>query len=314
MDVLRGMGIFVEVAKQQGFAPAARVLNLSTSAVSRYVIELEDWMGVQLLQRTTRKLSLTDAGNVYLDRCQRVVAEVNDIQHAASDLAAEPRGPLRITAPVFIAKDFLQDLLPGYLNRCPNVEVELVVVDRFVDLVEERFDLAIRAGELKDSTLVARKLMDVRLMLVAAPTYLEQHGTPQEIADLKKHNCLIDTGPSYANRWPVAEKKNAKAITVQGNARANSGEIIRSLALAGVGITLLPAFFVSKDVHEGRLISFLESKVQFSGGLFAVYPQHRQLSPNVRTFVDYLVGHIDQLELLYGQSSKQPTQSDGSGS
>ena len=206
---------------------------------------------------------------------------------------------MRITAPVFIAKTCLQDLLPEFLYRHPKIEMEMVVVDRFVDLIEEGFDLAIRAGELQDSTLVARKLMDVRLVLVAAPTYLEQHGIPKTPADLKHHNCLIETGPSYSNRWPVAEKKTAKPITVQGNVRINSGEIVRSLALAGVGIALLPAFFVSQDIHEGRLKSFLEPKMQFSGGVFAVYPQRRHLSPSVRSFIDYLVAHIDQLGLLY---------------
>ncbi|MCU7855340.1 MAG: LysR family transcriptional regulator [Candidatus Thiodiazotropha sp. (ex Lucinoma borealis)] len=294
------MTIFVEVAKQQGFAPAARALNLSTSAVSRYVIDLEDWMGVQLFQRTTRKLSLTEAGKAYLDRCKRVVTEVKDIQLAASFEQAEPHGPLRISAPVFIAKDFLQDLLPGYLNRCPKVELELVIVDRFVDLVAEGFDLAIRAGELKDSTLIARKLIDSRLVLVASPIYIKEHGEPKSIADLKKHNCLIDTAPNYTNHWPVAAKSGAKPLAVNGNVRVNSGEIIRSLALAGVGIALLPEFFVVNDIRDGRLTSFLESNVHFSGGIFAVYPQHRHLSPSVRTFIDYLVGHIDQLELLYG--------------
>lgn len=295
------MTIFVEVAKQQGFAPAARALNLSTSAVSRYVIDLEEWLGVQLIQRTTRKLSLTDVGKTYLDRCRRVVADVSDIRHTASEQQAEPQGALRITAPVFIAKTCLQDLLPGFLNRHPKVELEIVVVDRFVDLIEEGFDLAIRAGELQDSSLVARKLMDVRLVLVAAPTYLEQHGIPKTIAELKHHNCLIESGPSYANRWPVADKKTTKPIPVQGNVRVNSGEIVRSLALAGIGIALLPAFFVNKDIHEGRLVSFLESTVQFGGGVFAVYPQHRHLSPSVRSFIDYLVGRIDQLGLLYGR-------------
>ena len=172
-------------------------------------------MGVQLFQRTTRKLSVTEAGKTYLDRCQRVIA-------------------------------------------------------------------------------------DVGLKLVASPAYFDQHGKPKTIADLKNHNCLSDTGPAYANRWPVVAKKNAKSITVQGNVRVNSGEIVRSLALAGVGIALLPAFFVNEDVHNGRLISFFDANVQFSGGLFAVYPQHRHLSPTVRTFVDHLVGHIDQLLAVYG--------------
>ncbi len=299
MDLLKGMTIIVEVAKQQGFAPAARQLNLSTSAVSRYVIDMEEWLGLQLFQRTTRKLSLTDAGKTYLGRCQRVVAEVNDIKHAASDRQTEPQGLLRITAPNFIAKNFLHDLLPGYLNRNTKIELELVLSDHFIDLVEGGFDLAIRAGELKDSTLIVRKLMDVELVLVATPAYLEQYGKPKTVSDLKAHNCLIDTASGYNNHWPVADKKNGKSVVVNGNVRVNSGEIIRSLALSGMGIALLPKFFFTKDIYEGRLTSFLDSKIQFSGGLFAAYPQGKHLSENVRSFIDYLVGNIDQLGLLY---------------
>lgn len=298
MNVLKGMSIFVEVAKQQGFAPAARSLNLSTSAVSQYVIDLEDWLGVQLFQRTTRKLSLTDSGRAYLDRCRHVVTEVNNIKYAASERQVEPQGLLRITAPVFIAQSFLQNILPGYLNQYPKVDLELVAVDRFVDLIEEEFDLAIRAGVLENSTLVARKLMDVRLVVVASPAYLEQYGMPKKIVDLKNHNCLIDTVAGYSNRWPVAEKKNAKPIVVQGNVRVNSGDIVRSLALSGIGIAFLPEFFVNKDIHEGRLVSLFDSHVQFSGGLFTVYPQKRHLSANVRSFVDYLFDHSDRLKLL----------------
>lgn len=299
MDVLKGMNIFVEVAKQQGFAPAARTLNLSTSAVSRYVIDLENWLGTQLFQRTTRKLSLTDSGKAYLDRCRQIVAEVNDIKRTASDRQVAPQGLLRITAPVFIAQSFLQNMLAGYLNQYPKVDLELVATDRFVDFIEEGFDLAIRAGVLESSTLVARKLMDVRLVVVASPAYLEQYGMPKKIVDLKNHNCLIDTVAGYSNRWPVTEKENAKPIIVQGNVRVNSGEIVRSLALSGIGIALLPAFFVNKDIHEGRLVSFFDSNVKFSGGLFTVYPQKIHLSANVRSFVDYLFDHSKQMKLIY---------------
>ena len=177
MDVLKGMTIFVEVANQQGFAPAARALELSTSAVSRYVIELEDWLGIQLFHRTTRKLSLTEEGAFYLSRCQQVIADVDDIKQVAIGNLTEPQGNLRITAPVFIAKAWLQDLLPGFLNRYPQVSLELTAVDRVVDLVAEGYDLALRACELADSTLVARRLMDVNLALVASPTYLAEYGT-----------------------------------------------------------------------------------------------------------------------------------------
>lgn len=305
MDVFRGMTIFVEVAKQQGFAPAARALDLSTSAVSRYVIDLEHWLGVQLLQRTTRKLSLTHAGKVYLERCQGVVAEIEDIKNVASEQQAEAKGQLRITAPVFIAKEWIQDLLPSYLNRHPKVDVDLMIVDRVVDLVEEGFDLGIRAGILQDSTLIARKLMEVSLLLVASPSYLAQHGTPKTIADLKMHNCLVDTVAGYSDRWPLADDSKSKPTNVRGNVRVNSGEIVRSLAVAGLGIALLPQFIVSKDIHEGSLTSFLESNVHFDAGLFAVYPQKRHVSANVRSFIDYLLGHIDQLKLLYEKRPKK---------
>ena len=199
---------------------------------------------------------------------------------------------------MFITNNFLSDLLPEYFNRYPKIELELVVSDHFIDLVDRGFDLAIRAGELKGSTLVVRKLMDVELVLVATLLYPEQHGRPKTVSDLKAHNCLIDTTSSYKNHWPVADKKNGKYVTVEGNVRANSGETVRSLALSGRGIALMPKFFFARDIYEGRLASFLDSKIQFSGGIFAAYPQRKHLSPNVRSFIDYLVGYIDQLELL----------------
>ncbi len=304
MDILKGMTIFAEVANQQGFAPAARALQLSTSAVSRYVIELEEWLGVQLLQRTTRKLSLTEEGAMYLERCKHVITDVDDIKNAALHMQTEPQGTLKITAPVFIAKECMQDILPGYLNTYPKVRVELTAVDRYVDLIEEGFDLALRAGELSDSTLVARRLMDVKLALVASPAYLAANGRPDTAADLKAHNCLVDTVSGYGNRWPVGDRANSKT-TVRGNVRANSGEIVRALALAGQGIALLPHFMVMRELHKGRLTLLLDEYVHFSAGLYAVYPQRRFVSVNVRSLIDYLVGHLDELESRYGAQHEE---------
>jgi DNA-binding transcriptional LysR family regulator len=291
------MTVFAEVAKQQGFAPAARSLGLSTSAVSRCVIELEDWLGAQLFHRTTRQLSLTEEGTHYLDRCQQVIADVDSIQRTGADAQAEPQGTLRITAPTFIAKSWLQTLLPDYLSRHTKVDLDLTVADRFVDLVAEGFDLALRAGELPDSTLVARRLTNINLALVASPAYLTKHGTPETVEDLKSHNCLVDTIAGYANRWPLLDGKKSKAINVRGSIRVNSGEIVRSLAVAGVGIALLPQLFVLEDIHQGRLRSFLKSSIDFNAGLFAVYPQRKYVSTTVRSFIDYLANHIDQLKI-----------------
>jgi DNA-binding transcriptional LysR family regulator len=289
MDVLRGMTVFIEVAKQKGFASAARALNLSTSSTSRYVTELEDWLGVQLLQRTTRRLHLTNHGKAYLEHCKKLVAEVATIKQSTSALHEDPQGRLRITAPVFIAKNILKDLLPTFLNQYPLIEFECIATDRYVNLIEEDFDMALRAGELDDSTLVSRKLMDIRLALVASPLYLKQHGEPKTISDLKTHNCLIDTGTRYVDYWPVYDKKSDRRFRASGNVQINSGEIILSLALSNIGIALLPDFFVQKDIHEGNLVSLLESKIHFDAGLFAIYPSNRHLSRNVRSFIDFLV-------------------------
>ena len=297
LNILRGMTVFAEVAKRQGFAPAARSLGLSTSAVSRHVMELEDWLGAQLFHRTTRQLSLTEDGARYLGRCQQVIADIEGIKQMGADTQAEPQGKLRITAPTFIAKSWLQTLLPGYLGNHTKVDVELTAVDRFVDLVAEGFDLALRAGELADSTLVARRLADINLALVASPAYLTKHGIPETVDELKTHNCLVDTIAGYANRWPMLDGIKSKAITVRGNIRVNSGEIVRSLAIAGVGIALLPRFFVLEDVQQGRLRSFLESNIEFNAGLFAVYPQRKYVSTNVRSFIDFMADHLEQLKI-----------------
>ena len=299
MNVTKAMTAFSEVAKQGGFAPAARALSLSTSAVSRRIIELEQWLGVELFQRTTRKLSITEEGARYLDRCRRVIDEVDTIKRMASDALAAPAGTLRLTAPVFLAKDYLQHLLPGYLNSYPQVKVSLTAVDRFVDLVGEGFDLALRIGELSDSTLVIRRLIEVDLAIVASPEYLAAHGAPETTADLKKHNCIIDAVATYNNRWPMKSGKKRQPITVNGNITVNSGEIARNMAIAGMGLTLLPRLFVLEHLHNEQLISVLEGHIDHKAGLYAMYPQTRHPTPKVRCFIDYMVAHLDQLQILY---------------
>lgn len=294
MDIIKGMTIFTEVAKQQGFAPAARELNLSTSAVSRYVIEFEAWLGVQLFQRTTRKISLTEEGRNYLDQCHQVIEDVNDIKNIALEKQTEPQGWLKLTAPVYISKECLQHILSGYLMAYPKVQIDLKTTDRFVDLVEEGIDLAIRAGDLPDSTLIARRLMDVHLTMIASPEYFEKRESPKTIYELKDHNCIVDTLSGYADHWPLYDGKKPKTIQIRGNFRVNSGEIARTLAVDGHGIALLPNFMVSEQLQEGNLISLLDNSINFKAGIFAVYPQRRFVSANVRSFIDYLVAHLDQ--------------------
>jgi DNA-binding transcriptional LysR family regulator len=292
MDRLKTMEAFAEVARRQGFAPAARELGLSTSAVSRYVAELESWLGVQLLRRTTRRVSLTAAGRTYLERCQRILDEVADLTRAADELHREPRGEIRMTAPVFVGKHLLGPVLPGFLARYPNVKVRLHLIDRFVDLVDEGFDLALRIADLPDSTLVARKLGDTKLMLTAAPGYLEEHGIPETAEDLKAHNCLVDLVAGHGDRWPFAGAKGPLRLRVGGNLTVNSGEMVREATLAGLGVSLLPDFFVARDVAKGRLVALLGERVIATAGIFAVYPPTRHLSSGVRALIDALAARM----------------------
>lgn len=291
MDRLTAMTVFVEVARQEGFALAARELQMSTSAVSRHVMDLERWLDVQLFHRTTRRLSLTDAGKAYLDRCVRIVSDVDELERSAKALREDPQGEIRMTAPVFMGKHLLAPLLPEFLERYPKITVQLRLLDRVVNLVDEGFDLALRIGELADSTLIARKIGDMRVILSAAPSYLNKHGVPSSVRDLKNHNCLVDTVPEHGHRWPLTSNRKRVGVPVKGSIAVNNGELVRELTLAGLGISYLPDFFVSEDIAQGRLVRLLSDSTEVRAGLFLVYPQTKHLSSTVRVFMDFVVEH-----------------------
>jgi DNA-binding transcriptional LysR family regulator len=294
MDRVKAMQVFVEVAERQGFAPAARHLGLSTSAVSRQVKDLEAWLGLQLLNRTTRRIDLTEAGKAYLARCSWIVGAVAELETSARALGEEPQGELRVTAPVFMGRHLLAPVLPGFLARYPKVKLRLRLLDRFVDLVDEGFDLALRIAYLPDSSLIARKLGETRILMTAAPSYLAEHGLPTSAADLKRHNCLVDTVAGTGDRWPLGRRRDRGTIRVAGNFTANSGEMVREMTLAGLGISRLPDFFVARDVAEGRLVVVPEQSGERSAGIYALYPQTRHLSGPVRALIDALVAAAER--------------------
>jgi len=289
MDTLKAMQAFVAVARQQGFASSAHELGLSTSQVSRHVQHLEEQFGVRLFNRTTRNLSLTQAGKGLLGHCQRIVNDVEDLIQSTKHRQAEPGGRLRITMPVFLGELFARDTLSRYVADHPKVDVELLIVDRVVNLVEENFDLAIRAGELPDSTLISRKLFDLGLALVASPRYIEQHGKPARPSDLRKHNCLVDTVSPYGDRWPLTDGHSTRRIQVNGNMRVNSGNTARDFAIGGAGLTLLPGPMVIDDIRQHRLVTVLDEYLSYEGGIYVVYPQTRHLYITVQSFTDFLI-------------------------
>ncbi|MFQ5660879.1 MAG: LysR family transcriptional regulator [Gammaproteobacteria bacterium] len=291
MDRIRAMQVFIEVSRREGFAAAARQLHLSTTAVSRNVMELEDWLGVQLFNRTTRHLSLTEAGRAYLERCTHIVNDVDNLENISRDLHQNPQGRIKVTAPVFMGRQFLSPILPEFLQRYPGIAVNLHLVDRYVNLVDEGFDVALRIAKLADSNLVSRRLGAMRMVMVAAPSFIEKYGVPESLNALQNFNCVVDSVADYHERWPLIDHNGPVNVRVESNLSINSGELVRDMVIAGVGISILPDFFVAEDLRAGRLILVLPDGVNKNATISAVYPQGRYLSSSVRVFIDFLVEH-----------------------
>lgn len=288
MDVFAQMQLFVKVVESAGFTAAARSLGVPKSTVSRQVARLEDRLGVRLLHRTTRALRPTEAGQAYYERCARILADLSEAEQAVSRAQVIPRGPLKITAPLTFGYLFMGDLVAGFLRAYPEVVLDLSLSDRKVDLIEEGYDVAIRAGTLDDSSLVARRLGPATMMVVASPDYLARRGTPLHPQDLKDHDCLRYEQGSLAS-WRFA---GDVLVSVDGPLVSNNGDILRSAAVAGLGLTYAPRFIVGAEVRSGKLVGVLGDHVQSLGGIWAIYPANRHLSAKVRAFVDYAVGWL----------------------
>ncbi|MFC3107578.1 LysR family transcriptional regulator [Undibacterium arcticum] len=289
MDLFHAMKVFVKVADAGSLSGAARALALSNPSVTRLLAELESHVGARLFNRSTRRLSLTEAGAAYLERCRQVLLDIDDAALAAGRGAAEPSGTLRINAPVSFAVNHLGPVLAQYAARYPQVHLDVTLSDRVVDLVDEGYDLAIRIGRIRDSSLVARQIAPLRMLLCAAPSYLASHGTPATPRDLAQHVCLHYSYWSTRDEWQFARDGKTHAVRIRGSLQANNGDLLRAAALAGMGIILQPSFIIGDDVRRGTLIPLLPDYQAAAGAIHAVYPSRRYLSAKVRTFVDFLV-------------------------
>ena len=278
--------LFAKVVDEQSFTAAARVLGLPKSTVSRKVAQLEERLGAQLLYRTTRKLRVTDIGAAYYEHCARIAAELEEAEREVLDMQAEPRGLLRVTAPVEFT--FLGDLAAEFLARHRGLEIDIELTGRRVDLIEESFDLAIRAGRLVDSTLIARKLGDSIFVLVAAPSYLEKRGIPSLPEQLSDHSCVVFGSTERRRRWALIGSKGPVEVAISGRLATNDLGAARQAAIAGMGIAMLPPSVCTEAVQAGQLQVVLEGAPQAQGAVYAVYPHTRRLSTKVRTFVDFL--------------------------
>ncbi len=289
MERLDAMAVFARVVEAESFSGAARALGLSKSAVSKQVSRLEDRLSLRLLNRTTRRLSLTEAGTAFYQGCQRMVAEAEAAERAVTHLAGTPRGRLRVNAPMSFGVRHVGPALPEFLGRYPGLAVDLTLNDRMVDLVEEGFDVGLRIARLADSSLVARRLAPSRSVLSAAPAYLDRRGAPRDIDQLEDHACLIYSYQTTGEAWRLTGPEGARRLKVSGPLRVNNGDAILAAALGGLGVALLPCFICGDDLRAGRLVRVLPDwQAPPDGAVWAVYPAARHLSPKVRAFVDFL--------------------------
>ena len=290
LDQVTGMRVFAKVATLGGFSAAARTLGMSPAMATKHVVAIEERLGVRLLNRTTRRLTLTEAGSRYREACERVLAEIDEAEAEASADVAEPRGILRVNGPLSFGFREIAPAVADFAAAHPGVTVDLALTDRFVDLVEEGWDLAVRIGRLRDSTLVARRLAPVRVVLCAAPSYLERFGTPRTVADLTRHNCLGYTlpTPTSAERW-LFGADGSIPVEVSGNFRVNNGDALRVAAIAGLGLIYQPSFILADDLKAGRLICLHLDHPAFEfGAVHAVYASGRRLPAKTRAFIDFL--------------------------
>lgn len=287
--------ILIQVIDNGSFSAAAEHLGLSKSHVSRQISQLENRLGTQLLNRTTRRLSLTETGQAYYQRCKDIVSQLEEAEQAVLDQQQTPRGTLRLTVAGAFGERFIAPAAARFMQRHPHLNIQMDFTGRNVDLLAEGYDLAIRAGTLKDSSLIARRIANRQLIICASRDYIDRYGKPEHIQSLKKHSCLVGSVPTWRFKDNNGHHLDLK---VDGRWHSNNGHALLQAALAGLGLVQLPRFYVHEDLAAGRLLSVLESYTPTDTAVWAVYPSNRHLSPKVRLFIDYLHDQFFELDEL----------------
>lgn len=287
MDRIVAMRVFVEVVERGSLTAAAEALELSRAVVTRHLADLEEWLGVRLLHRTTRRLSLTDAGSASLMHCRQVLNEVDSMQASLSERASAPKGGIRVTATASFGRH-LAPVIADYVSRFPGTHVDLLLLERTVNLVEERIDLAVRIANDLDPLLVARKLSVCRSVICASPAYLERCGVPHTLDDLTRHNCL-----TYAyfghSEWRFVRDGREMTVPVRGTISANEVTVLAEAALAGAGISMQPTYVAARHLRSGALVPLLTDYQVPEKGIFGVYASNRFVTPILRSLLDFLV-------------------------
>jgi DNA-binding transcriptional LysR family regulator len=289
MDRFQEMQAFAAVVDAGSFVRAADALDMSKAAVSRQVADLETRLGVRLLHRTTRKLSMTEEGEVFYARCGELLGALAEAEAEVTARSGEAVGLLKVSAPVSFGVLHLAGLWAGFMAAHPNVSLEVTLSDRFIDLVEEGFDVAVRVARLSSSSLVSRKLSSTRMVLCATPQYLKAHGKPRHPSDLAKHQVLAYTLLATGESWSFEGPEGPVSVKVAPRMHTNSGDTCRAVALAHQGIILQPTFLIADDLRSGRLVEVLPKYRSLELGIYALYPTRKHVVPKVRLLIDYLV-------------------------
>lgn len=287
----QGISEFVAVAEKESFTLASRHLRISTAQVSRQVSALENRLGVKLLYRTTRKVSLTESGQVYYRHCRNVLDGLEEAERAIMNLHNHPRGEIRLTAPTTFGEEIIIPLVNDFVVIYPELEVFIHLTNQTMDLVNEGFDLAIRLGKLSDSSMMAKKLSTRIQYVCGSPDYLQANGTPHSLSELEQHNCLLGS----LDYWRFQESGSTRNVRVSGTISCNSGYGLVDAALKGIGMIQLPDYYVQPYIDEGQLISVLENYREPEEGIWALYPHNRHLSSKIRMLVDFLAEKLSPI-------------------
>ena len=297
MSSFSNLELFVKTIEVGNFSALGRQLHMAPSSISRQINTLEEELGVRLLQRTTRNISLTEAGQIYFERVSKILGELEEAQLAITQLQASPKGVLRLNVAIPFGERNIVPLIPGFLALYPDLKIDLALEDRSIDLVEERVDLAIRIGRLGDSSIVARKLAENQFVVCASQQYFETHGLPDTPDDLTHHNCIVNKNIPNSDTWQFRDGKSTQNISVSGNFLANTGGALYRAMLSDLGIAVLPTWFVGEDIKQGTLQVVLEDyevnlPAMTDSAIYALYPAGEYLPPKVRVFIDYLIENL----------------------
>jgi DNA-binding transcriptional LysR family regulator len=294
VDRLTSLEVFSQVVECGGFSAAGRKLNMSTTMVSNHVQSLEDRLGARLLNRTTRKVSLTEVGRAYYDRAVQILADIAQADDIAGALQSMPRGTLRVYTATHIVQ-FVAPVVAQFLSKYPEAKIDLTMGERNIDMIDEGIDVAVRMTPPPDSSLIVRSLATWRHVLCCSPAYLEKFGRPQQLAEVAEHNCIRHVNYPYGEEWRFVDRKGSPAsVRVAGSLITNSGEALRTVALEGVAVCLAAGFMVHDDLESGRLVRLLPEYRPVELSMNAVYPHRHHLSAKVRTFIDMLAHHASE--------------------